>query len=111
MEENEIKSHLLSLSKAQWMYVLSSFAHQLTVCARQAYIEPDSTKSVTKLQTFNELEHTVTGQLTHIVADQNRYSDVDFVEIVFEKARAGGCLGEVEWAFGFALQPLLQQAS
>lgn len=104
MHENEIKSHLLSLSKAQWIYVLSSLAHQLTVCARQAYLEPDSTKSLAQLHTFNELEHTVTGQLAHIIRDQNRYSDIDFVEIVFERARAGSCLKDVEWAFAFALQ-------
>ena len=42
-------------------------------------------ESVGKLRTFNELEHIVTGQLMHIVADQNRYSDSDFVEIVFAK--------------------------
>jgi len=49
-----------------------SLAHQLTVCARQGYLEPDLNESVGKLRTFNELEHIVTGQLTHIVADQNR---------------------------------------
>jgi len=108
LDENEIKSHLLSLSKAQWIYVLSSLAHQLTVCARQGYLEPDLNESVGKLRTFNELEHIVTGQLTHIVADQNRYSDSDFVEIVFAKARAESCLKDVEWAFGFALQSLLR---
>ena len=62
-----------------------SLAHQLTVCARQGYLKPDLNESVGKLRTFNELEHIVTGQLTHIVADQNRYSDSDFVEIVFAK--------------------------
>lgn len=108
LAENQIKSHLLSLSKAQWIYVLSSLAHQLTVCARQAYLNPDAAESLAKLRTFNELEHLVTGQLAHIVADQNRYSDIDFVDIVFEKARSENCLKDLEWAFAFSLQPMLQ---
>jgi len=105
MKENEIKSHLVSLSKAQWIYLLSRLAHQLTVYARQAYIDPDATKSLTMLRTFNELEHTVTGQLTHIVADQKRYSDSDFIDILFGTARTENCLKEVESALTFSLQP------
>jgi len=109
LKENEIKSQLLSLSKAQWLYVLSSLAHQLTVCARQAYLNPDSAESLAKLRTFNELEHIVTGQLAHIVADQKRYSDSDFVDIVFEKARSENCLKDLQWAFAFSLQSLMQE--
>ena len=110
MEDSQIKSHLLSLDKTQWLYVLSSLAHQLTVCARQSYHESDSGKALATLRTFNELEHTVTGQLAHIVAVQKRYSDSDFVDIIFQKARSESCVKDLKWALAFSLRPFLPES-
>jgi hypothetical protein len=113
MTESDIATRFLCLSQSQRRYVISSLAHLITVCARGAYAREEQGQEVTKkLHGFNELQHTVTGQLTHLLADDGKwYSDVDFVSILFDKARNEGIEAELIWALDFALGHLLPPAN
>lgn len=93
-------------------FLLSSLALQLTVCARGAYADQSQGPEVIKkLRAFNELQQTVTNQLTHLLADDGRwYADADFVSILFEKARSGACEGDLVWAFEFVFGQLVPPA-
>jgi hypothetical protein len=112
--KREILAVFSSLSPEIKKYVLSSLAHQITVCARAAYPEerrgsaPEVARdSQEKLRSCNELEHTVTGQLTHLLARDNKsYDDADFINILFDKAQLGSLEKEIAWAFQFALDHL-----
>jgi hypothetical protein len=112
--KREILTLFSSLSPELKKYVVSSLAHQITVCARATYPEsrsggvPDGARdSYEILRLCNELEHTVTGQLTHLLADDNKsYDDADFINILFDKAQTGSLEKELAWAFQFALDHL-----
>jgi hypothetical protein len=109
MTETEIVTHFSCLSQGQRRYVISSLAHQITVCARGAYASKEQGQDVTReLLAFNEMQHTVTGQLAHLLADDSKwYSDVDFVNILFDKARNGGLEADLTWALEFTFGHLL----
>ena len=110
MRESDIEMQLSSLNDEQRIYLLSSLAHQLTICSRASYDDPDLATSNRKLRAFNEMMHTVSGQLTHLIADDHKwYPDSDFVAILFEKARSENCEGDLIWAFDFAFRPLLSK--
>lgn len=108
MRESDVEMHLSSLTNEQRIYLLSSLAHQLTICSRASYDDPDLATSNRKQRAFNEMMHTVTGQLTHVLADDHKwYPDSDFVAILFEKAGAENCESDLIWAIDFAFRPLL----
>lgn len=108
MRESEVEMHLSSLTNEQKIDLLSSLAHQLTICSRAAYQEPEAEESCRKLRAFNEIQHNVTGQLTHLLADDHKwYPDSDLVRILFSKARNEDCEKDLIWAFDFAFRPLL----
>lgn len=106
--ESEIGADFSNLPLTLKTYVLSSLAHQLTVCVRAAYADREQDLEVIKkMQVLNELQHSVTGQLTHLMANDRRwYSDADFIKILFETAQSGSCEKELVWAFSFALSHL-----
>jgi hypothetical protein len=112
MRESEVEMELSKLTHDQRIYFLSSLSHQLTICSRAAYDGPDAEESNRKLRAFNEISHTVTGQLTHLLADDHRwYQDDDLVGILFEKARNENCESDLIWALNFAFRPLLANPS
>jgi hypothetical protein len=92
------------LSQGQRQYAISSLAHQITVSARAAYAsEQQGQELAKKLRALNELQHSVTGQLAHLLAGDGRwYSDEDFVGIIFDNARIGGIEPELNWSLEFA---------
>jgi hypothetical protein len=107
MRESDVEMNLSRLSNDQRINFLSSLAHQLTICSRAAYLEPDAEKSCNKLRAFNEIQHNVTGQLTHLLANDHKwYSDSDLVAILFGKARDEDCEKDLIWAFEFAFRHL-----
>ena len=71
------------------MRVLSLLAHNLTVCARSAYLpEVSDDLARQRLRGLNELLHVVTSQLMHMVSDDaKRYPDDVFMDILFEQAQ------------------------
>ena len=106
--ESEIGASFSNLAPTLKTYVLSSLAHQLTVSVRAAYADREpNLEVIKKMQVFNELQHTVTGQLTHLMANDRRwYPDAVFIKSLFETARSGDCEKELVWGFGFALSHL-----
>jgi hypothetical protein len=97
MTKDEAKSAFLAMPPTIKMRVLSLFAHNLTVCARSAYLpEVGDALARKRHHGFNELLHTATGQLMHMVAeDLNRYPDEVFMDILFETAGMEHCEGDL----------------
>lgn len=101
MTADEAKTALLSMSPNRKLRVLSLLAHNLTICARSAYLpEVNDDLARKKLRGLNELLHVVTGQLMHMVSeDAERYPDDVFMDILVEKAQVGQCEGDLVQAF------------
>lgn len=110
--KGDITTSFSSLSPAVKKYLLSSLAHQLTVCARASYPgQVQEHEAQKQLRIYNELQHTVTGQLTHLLADDNKwYEDADLISILFDKARMGNFENDLIWAFQFAFDHLTPPA-
>jgi hypothetical protein len=71
-----------SSSKAQ-LSLLSGLAHEMTIVGRSFY--SDGPAPSDGMIALNELQHQITGQLRHLVAeDGERYPDDVFVNILFE---------------------------
>ncbi len=88
MTASEVKAAFIRMSPQRQMQVLSRLALELTLQARCVYPgQVGEQVAVKKLPALNELQHTVTGQLAHLAAgDERRYADDVFVAILFEKA-------------------------
>jgi hypothetical protein len=101
MTTNEIKMMFLAMPPDRQIRVLTLLAHNLTVCARSAYLPEVGDATARRiLRAFNELLHTVTGQLMHIVSgDLNRYPDDVFMDILLETAQSERCEGDLAQAF------------
>src|ERR1700719_834542 len=101
MTPETIKAAFVSLSPIRQTHLLAQLALEWTVYARGAYPgQIDEREAGRKLRVFNEVEHTITGQLAHLVAgDAARYPDDVMIDILFEKAQQGGCVGELARAF------------
>jgi hypothetical protein len=113
MKSNAIKSSFLRLPREREVYVLASLAHQITICVRAAFAKELERETLNEaLRALNEIEHTITGQLTHLLANDNKwYVRDEFVDIVFDKARQAGLERDLIWAFEFALGPVLTRTS
>jgi hypothetical protein len=105
MDKNEIRFVFVAMPSERKLRVLALWAHNLTVCARSTY-SPEVVDDVARkrLRTFNEILHTLTGQLLHLVSnDLGRYPDEVFIDILFEKAQSEGCEAELcrafEWSY------------
>ena len=109
----DITTCFSSLSPIVKKYLLSSLAHQLTVCARASYPgQVQEHEAQKQLRVYNELQHSVTGQLTHLLADDNKwYEDADFISILFDKARMENLEKNLIWAFQFAFDHLTPPAA
>jgi hypothetical protein len=101
MIATDIKAVFLAMPSDRKGKVLSLFAHNLTVCARSANLpEVGDGPARRRFRAFNELLHTVTGQLMHMtLGDVNRYPDDVFIDILLEKAQAERCERDLVQAF------------
>jgi len=90
---SEIKYAFSTLPLDNRVKFLSTLALELTISMRNAYPTHIEEKvSLIKLMGLNEVQHTVTGQLTKMIAkDEARYPDDVFFDILFEKAKGGFC--------------------
>jgi hypothetical protein len=101
MTVHEIKPLFLGMSADRKCRLLSLVAHNLTICARAASLpEVQDAPARQKLLGLNELLHLVTGQVMHMVGDdQKRYPDDVFMDILLETAELKRCEGELVQAF------------
>src|SRR5437868_2340044 len=92
MTAEQAKQALAEMSSQRRQFVLTLWAHNLTTFARAAY--PDllpEARSAAKLRAFNELQHTLTGQLMHLATDnRDRPAEDALLEVLLEKAQLGG---------------------
>ena len=113
MPRENIQRIFLKLSPPQQARVLAQLALNLTVCARAAYPgQIEDSQAATKLRAFNELQHTITGRLAHLTAeDDRRYPDDVFLDVLFEKSEMGQCQSNLLWAFENALDQQMQSST
>ena len=104
MTQGEVKASFVGLQPDQQLRVLALLAHNVTVAARTAYPAHMEEHLVTgKLRAFNELLHTITGQLRHLIdGDLNRYPDDLFIDALFERAQQGNCERDLVDAFAWS---------
>src|SRR5947209_1276391 len=104
MTAEQAKQALAEMSSQRQQFVLALWAHNLTTFARAAYPGPlPESRSAAKLRTFNELQHTLTGQLMHLATgNRDRPREDVLVEILLEKAQEGGCERDLLQAFQLA---------
>lgn len=98
---DNVGASFLLLPADQKILVLSCLSHELTVNARGIYPgQVEDHEAAEKLCTYNEVQHNVTSQLRHMLSNnEKRYPDNVFIDIIFEKARNGGCEGDLIAAF------------
>jgi hypothetical protein len=104
MTQAELKAAFVGLQPDQQLRLLALLAHNVTVAARTAYPGQVEEHLVAgKLCAFNELLHTVTGQLRHLIeGDLNRYPDDLFIDALLERAQQGSCERDLVDAFAWS---------
>ncbi len=104
MTKGEVKQAFVGMQPDQQVRVLSLLALNVTVAARSAYPGQVEEHLVAgKLRAFNEVLHTVSGQIVHLIAgDSNRYPDDMFIDALFELAQEGDCEQDLVDAFGWS---------
>jgi hypothetical protein len=105
---SEIKSAFSTLPYDKRVNLLSALALEITISTRSAYpihVHVGETADVAKLIGLNEVQHTITGQLTKLLAnDGARYPDDVFFDILFEKAKSSLCAEDLFTAIEFAFR-------
>ena len=88
MTPEQAKQAFAVMSSQRQQFVLALWAHNLTTFARAAYPGLLSeSRSAAKLRAFNELQHTLTGQLIHLAAgNRDRPTEEALLEVLLEKA-------------------------
>jgi hypothetical protein len=104
MTQEDVKQAFVGLQPSQQQRVLALLALNITVAARTAY--PDQVEEhlvAAKLRTFNEILHTIAGQLVHLIdEDSNRHPDDVLIDALFERAQQGDCKRDLADAFGWS---------
>jgi hypothetical protein len=103
---SEIKSAFSTLLLDKRANLLSALALEITISMRSAYpTHVEEKASVAKLIGLNEIQHTITGQLAKMLAnDDARYPDDVFFDILFEKAKGSFCEEDLFTAIRFAFK-------
>ena len=104
MTPKEVKDMFVGMQPDQQLRVLVLFAHNITLAARTAYPgQVEEHRVAGKLRAFNEVLHTITGQLMHLIEeDPNRYPDDVFIDALFERAQQGDCGSDLTEAFAWS---------
>ena len=108
---SEIKSAFSTQPLDDRVIFLSVLALELTISMRKAYpTHVEEKVSLIKLMGLNEVQHTVTGQLTKMLSkDDARYPDDVFFDILFEKAKGNFCDEDLFTAIRFAFEHVGQR--
>ncbi len=104
MTQGEVKSKFISLQPEQQLFLLALLAHNVTIAARSACVGPVEVQLIAeKLRAFNEVLHTITGQLMNLMLGKpNRYPNDEFIDALFEKAQHGDCGKDLIDAFAWS---------
>jgi hypothetical protein len=105
MQQDDLKLFFSRLQADQKAMFLCLVGHEITIYAREAYPRETGAEDVNKLAVFNEMLHSITSQLRHLLAgDNKRYTDDAFIEIIWNRAIKGSCDNELTWAFQSAMK-------
>ena len=104
MTQAEVKQAFAGMQPDQQLRILALVALNVTVAARTAYPGQVEERLVAgKLRAFNEVLHTIAGQLLHLIdEDSNRYPDDVFIDALFERAQHGDCASDLADAFAWS---------
>lgn len=97
-------AHLTSEHRRVFLALL---AYNLTMAARGVYVEAgnEPEAAAADLRCHNELLMVVAKQLRYSSGEPDKgYPDRAFVEVLAEKAKAGGCASGLRWALERALR-------
>jgi hypothetical protein len=105
MTQEEAKQAFVGMQPDQQQRVLALLALNVTVAARTAYPGQVEERLVAgKLRAFNEVLHTIAGQLLHLIdEDSNRYPDDVLIDALFELAQQGDCGRDLADAFAWSV--------
>jgi hypothetical protein len=94
MNREEALTWMNSLSPRESLQAISMLAGQLTIAIRglpHEYLEPGAdARIVQAVWCMNQIQHTGTNRITHMVRDADEWTEVDFVNALFDKAGVGG---------------------
>jgi len=104
MTQEEVKRAFVGMKPDEQQRLLALLALNVTVAARTAYPTQVEERLVAeKLRAFNEVLHTIAGQLLHLIdADLNRYPDDVLIDALFELAQQGNCGRDLADAFAWS---------
>jgi hypothetical protein len=104
MTQEEVKQRFVGMQPDQQQRVLALLALNVTVAARTTYPGQVEERLVGgKLRAFNEVLHTIAGQLLHLIdEDSNRYPDDALIDTLFETAQQGDCARDLADAFAWS---------
>ena len=76
-----------TLSENERIYFLSSLMYELTIIARNFYLEDKVDNSSNFFQTINELQHKISSHIRHLLKKEDkRYPDDVLFKILFQIA-------------------------
>jgi len=103
MTGNEDMTAFSSLTQTQQIVFLASYAHCLTMAARDTYVPgEDTVADPCRLRRMNEIQHRVTAHLLHLLNDNpERYPDDGLMSIILDDNDP-----ELMWAFKQALKTI-----
>jgi hypothetical protein len=104
MTQEEVKQAFVGMQPERQQRVLALLALNVTVAARTAYPGQVEKRLVAgKLRAFNEVLHTIAGQLLHLIdQDSIRYPTDVFIDALFERAQQGDCARDLTDAFAWS---------
>jgi hypothetical protein len=104
MKKDEAKQAFVTIQAHQQQRILALLALNLTIAARAMYgCQIDEHQGAEKLCAFNELLHSISGQLVHLIdEDPGRYSDDALIDALYERAEQGNCVADLGDAFNWS---------
>jgi hypothetical protein len=93
---NLFEEILVSASNEQKLKILSIFAHNITVVVRSLLVEENILKE--SLYNLNEIQHKVTSRVMNILSGEDEWSEIEFVESLYDYANDGNCVSELNYA-------------
>jgi hypothetical protein len=108
LTQERIRRTYSRMAPAEQARFLALLAHNLTVSARYWYpTEEDHLAPPGSLMAINELQHTVTGQLTKLLWDDDkRYPDDVFIDILFSMAQSSDVERHLIAAVGYSYRTI-----
>ena len=105
MNNSETISKFSLLPAELQVRALALLAFNLTIRAREVYLEEDAKRANAKLRIHNEIQHRITAHVVHLLeSDEKRYPDDVLIRILCEHAQQGGIEKTFLYELEFAIE-------